>query len=356
MKELKERITKALKDKLPLVIYRKPNADFSQAVFQQNNSTYFTSDFSENGFVFTAFNSDKKTLLIPFSVADKFSFTTPKIGLSSVSEIKNNTSEIEKEQHEKLVQKGIDFILNSDTDKVVLSRKELLTIDDCDVFKIYQKLVANYPTAYVYFWFHPVSGLWMGATPELLLSTDSQEFKITALASTQEYDGTLDVDWNEKERQEHQFVIDYIVSQLVNYKLKISKTYTVKAGNLVHLRADISGTINGTDFDLSKLIETLHPTSATCGLPKESAKEFILNNEHYNREYYTGFLGELNNYIADLYVNLRCMKIEILRCSQNDNFKNNIALYVGGGIIKDSIPTKEWEETVAKSKVMKKVL
>ena len=348
MKELKDRIAKSLEDQLPFVIFRKPNADSSEAVFQRDAKTHFTSDFSENGFVFAPFNSDKETLFIPFSVADKFSFITDEISLTSISKIKSNTSEIEKEEHEKLVQKGIDFINTSDTDKVVLSRKEIIEVKGCDAFDIYQKLVSNYTTAYAYLWFHPVSGLWMGATPELLLSSDSQEFKISALASTQEYNGTLEVNWNNKEKQEHQFVIDYIVSQLANYKLKISKIYTVKAGSLLHLRADISGVINALDFDLSKLIETLHPTPATCGLPKEKAKKFILNNEHYNREYYTGFLGEVNNTAVDLFVNLRCMKIDLVL--------QNVSLYIGGGITKGSIPTKEWEETVAKSKVMKKVL
>jgi hypothetical protein len=38
----------------------------------------------------------------------------------------------------------------------------------------------------------------------------------------------------------------------------------------------------------------LHPTAAVCGLPKEAAKAFILENEEYDREYYSGFLGELN--------------------------------------------------------------
>ena len=348
MKELKERITKSLDDKLPFVIFRKPNADASEAVFQRDAKTHFTSDFSENGFVFAPFNSDKETLFIPFSVADKFSFITDEISQQSISKIKSNSSEIEKQQHEKLVQKGIDFINASDTDKVVLSRKEIIEVEGCDVFDIYKKLVSNYTTAYVYCWFHPVSGLWMGATPELLISSDNQEFKISALASTQEYKGTFDVNWNKKEKQEHQFVIDYIVSQLANYKLKISKTHTVKAGSLVHLRADISGVINASDFNLSKLIETLHPTPATCGLPKESAKGFILDNERYNREYYTGFLGEVNNTAVDLFVNLRCMKIDLVL--------QNISLYIGGGITKDSIPTKEWKETVSKSKVMKKVL
>ena len=83
-------------------------------------------------------------------------------------------------------------------------------------------------------------------------------------------------------------------------------------------------------------------------MPKELAKEFILKNENYHREYYTGFLGEINDKTIDLFVNLRCMKL--------DANQKQVSLYIGGGITKDSNATLEWEETVAKSKVMKKVL
>lgn len=117
---------------------------------------------------------------------------------------------------------------------------------------------------------------------------------------------------------------------------------------MLHLRADISGEIKSNNFSLPNLINKLHPTPATCGLPKELSKEFILKNENYNREYYTGFLGEINKNSTDLYVNLRCMKV-----SQQ---KNEVSIYIGGGITKSSIPQKEWEETVVKSEVMKKVL
>ena len=91
----------------------------------------------------------------------------------------------------------------------------------------------------------------------------------------------------------------------------------------------------------------MHPTPAVCGLPRDMAREFILENEKYNRSYYTGFLGELNiNQKTALFVNLRCMQI----------YDNKSVIYVGGGITKDSNSEKEWEETVSKSKTMKKVL
>jgi isochorismate synthase len=95
------------------------------------------------------------------------------------------------------------------------------------------------------------------------------------------------------------------------------------------------------------LIDALHPTPAVCGLPKESAKEFILENEGYDRSFYTGFLGELSvENRSNLFVNLRCMQVK----------DATYYIYIGGGITSASVPEKEWEETVAKSKVMLRVL
>ena len=101
------------------------------------------------------------------------------------------------------------------------------------------------------------------------------------------------------------------------------------------------------------MIRILHPTPAVCGFSREIAREFIIENENYNRSFYTGFLGELNlqNFNKDkkksaLFVNLRCMKIE----------NNKVSIFVGGGITKGSNAEKEWQETVFKSKTMKYVL
>ena len=98
---------------------------------------------------------------------------------------------------------------------------------------------------------------------------------------------------------------------------------------------------------LHRVLEALHPTPAVCGLPTGKAKNFISRNEGYDREYYTGYLGRVTTGLnTQLYVNLRCMKINV----------NKAQVYVGGGITSDSIPEHEWEETVAKSKTIKKVL
>ena len=119
----------------------------------------------------------------------------------------------------------------------------------------------------------------------------------------------------------------------------------------MHLRTDIHGSLHKENATIEEVIRLLHPTPAVCGLPKEKSKSFILEKEGYNRKYYTGFLGELNiaqdaDVVSNIYVNLRCMEIvdDIAR------------IYVGGGITKDSIAEKEWEETVRKTETIKKVL
>lgn len=347
MKSLDENIKESIACKIPFVLYRKPNENTNYSVFQKENNSYNLTDSQNSGFIFAPFDDFEQSLFIPYSKAEVETFELEELVEDPFKEKINLDSFKEKEAHLDLIKKGIAYIKNSDAKKIVLSRKEVLKRTNFDIVEVYQRLLKNYPTAFVYCWFHPISGLWMGATPERLLSVCNNEFRVMALASTQEYKDTLHVEWGEKELQEHQFVVDYIVSKFKNKQLKISDAYTVKAGNLLHLRADISGVIS-ENSSFSTLIKSLHPTPATCGLPKEIAKDFILKNEHYNREYYTGYLGEIGNDSSDLFVNLRCMKI--------DKSKNEVILFIGGGITKDSISKNEWLETVAKSMVMKKVL
>jgi len=348
VKKLNSIVLKSLENNFPFVIYRKQNANSIVGFFQKDDKSNYSPNLDTEGFVFAPFDDSKNTLIIPYSNADKVEFKFE--GKIYDPQIKTRvfSSEKDKGSHIELVKKGIDFIRNSKVDKVVLSRKECINIEKFDLIETFTKMRVNYPNAFVYVWFHPKSGLWMGATPERLLSVKDNKFKIMALASTQEFKGCLDVEWGVKEQQEHQIVVDYIIDKIKSFKPKISKTYTVKAGSLLHLCADIHGVIPENNVGYKSFVNVLHPTPAICGMPKKEAKEFILENEHYNREFYTGFLGEMNGNSIDLFVNLRCMKVNL----QN----KTVAVFIGGGITKDSNPEKEWLETVAKSNVMKKVL
>ena len=83
----------------------------------------------------------------------------------------------------------------------------------------------------------------------------------------------------------------------------------------------------------------LHPTSAVCGMPKETAMKFVLANENFSRELYSGYLGPVNiGGETHLFVNLRCVKI----------VENEITFFAGAGITEDSDPEKEFLETETK--------
>lgn len=365
------RIETQYQNKLPFVAYRKPNRKTVDALLQRDIDLHFTKNFTEKGFVFSPFDDSERTVLIPFGNSEKINCFV----LSEISEVlisqSDNVSQPEfHKNHINLIYKGVEAIKKNQFKKVVLSRTETVTVSENNPITIFKSLLSAYSSAFVYCWYHPKVGLWLGATPETLVKIEGNRFSIMALAGTQDYKGSIDVVWGNKELKEQKYVTDFILNELKTSleNIKVSETETVKAGNLLHLKTQISGTLNVIDLKLKALLYSLHPTPAVCGSPKQEAKQFILKHENYNREFYTGFLGELNlNTISaprsgkrnienrayainrtstQLYVNLRCMKLK----------DNKATIYVGGGITENSNAESEWKETVSKSLVIKTIL
>lgn len=357
-------------NQLPFIVYRKPNDVKIKGLFQNTDKLYVAQHFREEGFVFSPFDSIEQSILIPKKHAQAITcFDWKRTSESTDHKAKTEDSlqgSKSKEFHIKLVEKGIQAIKNKDFKKVVLSRAESVALTEVNPTAVFENLLSAYNSALVYCWYHPKVGLWLGATPETLIKIEDRRFSIMALAGTQDYKGSLDVEWKDKEKQEQQFVTDFIVNHLkpLAESFSSSPTKTVKAGNLLHLRTMISARLKPSVL-LKEVLQALHPTPAVCGLPKETAKQFILNNENYHRKFYTGFLGELNlkSTVAprsgkrniehrayahsinstQLYVNLRCMQIK----------DQQAIIYVGGGITESSNPEMEWQETVSKSLVVK---
>lgn len=369
--ELLKKLNLQFTQSLPFVVYRKPNTEEVIAIFQSTAELYTTKQFNETGFVFAPFDSNGTVILIPFEHSEMVSAIADKVKMSS-NEVESIAHQTDKAKafHINLVQEGIQTIKNGDLRKVVLSRIEIVKLSEVNPIEIFKRLSSNYPAAFVYCFYHPKVGLWLGATPETLLKIEGHQFFTTALAGTQKYKGKIDVVWNQKEKDEQNIVTNYIVDNLkpIVQSIKVETVKTVKAGSLLHLKSNISGTIDFRNLDIKQMLNTLHPTPAVCGFPKEKAKQFILKHENYHREFYTGFLGELNfkirknrnsnrrnvennAYIAitncsNLFVNLRCMQLN----------PNEAKIYVGGGVTIDSNPEAEWEETVNKTQTIKSVL
>ena len=347
MELLVEKTKDHLKQNLPVVLYYKPNSDEIISFFQKNDTLFDAIDFNEKGFLFASFDGTK-TFLIPENESEIINTFFPKKKIKIQNEELNYQSEIAKNNFKNLVSKGILAIENKQFKKVVLSRKESVDFVNFDLINAFLNLVQLYPNTFVYCFYHPKIGTWLGATPERLLKAQSNEFETIALAGTQKDTGSDEIIWPIKEQKEQQFVTDYIVEKVkdVASEITVSKPYSIKAGKVWHIKTEIFGILN-SNSSLKEMIHLLHPTPAVCGLPKDESKAFILKNENYDRRFYTGFLGELNmENKTDLFVNLRCMEI----CGSQAH------LFMGCGITKDSIPEKEWEESCNKSATMKKVL
>ncbi|WP_405607607.1 chorismate-binding protein [Polaribacter sp. Asnod1-A03] len=343
------KIEKSYKSNKPFVVYRKPNIKEVLSFFQKDDMLHFSSEFKETGFIFSPFNSNEKTVLFP---VEKSELVREEIILNDDLELKDAflTKDItEKEKHIHLIEKVLDEINTNKLVKVVVSRKEDVLLSNFNVLATFKKLLKAYSNAFVYVWYHPKVGLWFGATPETLLSISKNRFSTMSLAGTQVNNDSDEVIWQNKELEEQQLVTNFIENQLkpISSDLKIDKKETIKAGDLLHLRTKVTGNLKNNS-NLKDLIRALHPTPAVCGLPREKAKNFINLNENYKRTFYAGFLGELNVDIqkTSLFVNLRCMSV----------VGNTASVYVGGGITKESNAKKEWQETVSKSKTIKRVL
>ena len=341
-------------------IYRIPEEETPRFVMQASGSArlfYNIEDLNEQqGFVIAPFRSSRKC---PIVLIRPDYCELPDNGKNEFIpiDLKFHPNETDNESERKTKDNYIHcfdtFIrpLQENTlDKLVLSRS--LTLDreaDFSPAKAFYKACRQYIRSYVYLCHTPQTGTWLGSTPEIILSGEKGEWHTVALAGTQPLqNGALPTHWDNKNRKEQQLVSTYIHDRLSSLGIDsiMEGPYPARAGGLCHLKSDFRFRLEHND-KLGYLLALLHPTPAVCGLPKEEAYRFILENEGYDRRYYSGFIGQLNpKGRTDLYVNLRCMNIS----------EQLLTLYAGGGLLSSSEPADEWQETEDKLQTMRALL
>jgi len=230
--------------------------------------------------------------------------------------------------------------------KLVLSRNEIGALPDhFSISDVFHKACKCYPRMMVYMCYTPQTGLWMGCSPEIIISGKQKYWHTVALAGTQPLkNGRLPETWSDKDRKEQRYVSEYIEENLRQLAVDIREEgpYSQRAGQLAHLKSDFSFVLNDRK-DVMKLLTTLHPTPAVCGLPKLKAYNFINQMEGYDRRYYAGIVGPVSDDETHLFVNLRCAEL----------FKDKMVLYAGGGLLKESDELSEAKEIIEKMKTIK---
>ncbi|MDD4820240.1 MAG: chorismate-binding protein [Flavobacteriales bacterium] len=340
------------KGKYPFAVYRFPEEKTVNIIIDDSPQLNVLKDpDTEKGFVFAPFDNKVPAVFIrPAVLTAMPTSDLPMVDLSSQTEPLADQI-IQRENYISLVKKAMVEINEGDIKKIVTSRRQDVEYTDINTAGVFSAMVSKYTDAMVYYFSHPQIGRWIGASPELLLFKRAEKLHTMALAGTMPYVGETNYRWGKKEVEEQALVTLFINDTLEANGVKdirISKPENHRAGSVVHLCTEITGN-SSADTNTQKLLSQLSPTPALSGYPKESAMEFLKKNEKHHREFYGGYIGEINmsgEHSAELYVNIRCMQIK----------DDVISLYAGGGITAQSVPDDEWEETVQKMQTMESVL
>ena len=347
----------AIRENLPFALYRLPKQDKVKVVIQKSKElTRYPYDAIDqlSGFFFAPFRGKKINHLICLKpdIEEEFDFSemteNDDLDILVAQHDEDSDYVMTEEEYIERAEYLIEVLKDGKLRKVVMSRVLAHPLPDhFKTAKFLKNLMGKYPNAFVYLVNLPGIGMWTGATPEVLFKMEEEFAETVALAGTQPVDNFK---WSEKEIKEQQIVMDYIEELLFNNGIsEYGRTgpYTVKAGNVVHLKTRYNLSLEQVEGQVGKLITQLHPTPAVCGLPRVKAYELIRKVEKHNRSFYSGFLGPWNlSGNSQLYVNLRCGQLN----------KGKISLFIGGGLTAESIPESEWEETVRKSQTLLSVV
>lgn len=243
-----------------------------------------------------------------------------------------------KSQHRLEVESIINELKGDETKKTIAART-ICRDDSINPSLTFDSLAHSLPDAFVFLFYTPISGAWIGASPELLLSAEEEKMHTYALAGTREAGSSGK--WDDKNIKEQKIVRDYIVSYFNSYGLitQCSDTNTRNSGCVEHLITEIS---SDTPENFSEFLKGYSPTPALCGMPKEESLERIKRLEDFDRGFYGGFCGPCLSENADklfLFVILRSLHFD----------RDHWCLYAGGGITCFSSPDDEWQETMRKA-------
>ena len=376
-------INYAVKNKYAVAIWKLPNDDVTRLILCKSPTRLASGtpfEDLEAGFIFAPFEASADRIYLKADLTLSFSngqLNQPSTDLKNLSdnlfsdkvEFPQRTVEelhigrplrvnsLNTDHFLDLVATAVKDIDLNVFEKVVLSRTKAIDRKaDFEVVSVFQKLRTLYNNALISFITIPDEGSWLGASPELLVSVQNKRiFKTTALAGTQAYSEGVNIKsvaWTQKDIEEQALVERYIISCFKKIRLREYDEHgprTIVAGNLIHLKSDFTVDMEATNFPTlgSVMLQLLHPTSAVCGQPLDTALEFIRKNENYDRQFYSGYLGPVNfENRTDIFVNLRCLQV----------MPEKLILYAGAGITQDSIPEKELDETELKFHTLLKVL
>ena len=263
----------------------------------------------------------------------------------------------EPDEYAAAVEAATRRIATGELRKVVLARTMLVDAERAlDVKQLLWRLRAVDPDCYAFA--TPVTGsapgaTLVGASPELLVRRRGRNVEATPLAGSAQRFGDPARDRaaadalfrSEKDREEHAVVVEDVARVLGSFCDALGHPHEPEllgTANVWHLATPFRGRLHA-DTSVLELVAALHPTPAVAGLPRDAAIDVLGELEPIDRGGYAGPLGWVDaNGDGEFAIALRCAEIT----------GKTARLFAGAGIVADSVPEAEVDETERKFRAL----
>lgn len=277
--------------------------------------------------------------------------------LQFAARLESEQSNFEKSRFEQCVQIAKDHIFAGDIFQLVLSQKFSLEYSG-DSFQVYRALRNVNPSPYM-FYLDFIEYQLIGSSPESVISAKGRELEIIPIAGTrrrgknEEEDKALAKELlaDSKEIAEHVMLVDLArndmakVSEFGSVKVHDFKTIE-KYSHVMHIISRVHGQLKPGESAVTAF-KAAFPAGTVSGAPKIRAMQIINELEPDKRGFYAGAVGYFDfNGNMDVAIAIRTMLAK----------DGKIFYQVGAGIVADSVPEKEYEETLHKGNALRKAI
>lgn len=267
------------------------------------------------------------------------------------------TSNMEKASFEAMVERAKEYILAGDIIQVVLSQR-FHTTTSLDPFLLYRSLRHINPSPYLFF-LRMDDIVLIGSSPEILVRLEDGEIELRPIAGTRKRGKTVEEDKaleeellaDPKERAEHLMLVDLGRNDVGRVAEGGSVTVDdllviERYSHVMHIVSGVRGKL-AADHDQFDVLGSCFPAGTVSGAPKIRAMEIIDELEPEKRGPYAGAVGYFGfSGNMDFCITIRTFVMQ----------GDNLWVQAGAGIVADSVPEKEYEETINKAMGLRKAV
>lgn len=258
-------------------------------------------------------------------------------------------SNVSRESFEDSVEKAKEYVRSGDIIQIVLSQRFSgeLTADPFDIYRVLRTLN---PSPYMFF-LRLDDTIIAGASPEVMVRKEGEQVELRPIAGTRPRGATPEEDArlaeellaDPKECAEHVMLVDLGRNDLgrvcTTGSVNVSELMLIERySHVMHIVSNVQGQLSA-DRDAFDLVRATFPAGTLSGAPKVRAMQIIDELEPVRREIYGGAVGYFSfSGNMDLCITIRTLIIK----------DGKVHLQAGAGIVADSDPATEWQETVNK--------